>query len=510
MTRTKGTTMSTIRTGPARPFGGLRAASIALGCTVGLLVAACGSPPSSGDGGGREASGEKAPIADCPLDALDEASGTVNVDLWYGGLGGSPDAVLQDMAKRFNASQDKVVVKANSQGASYEEMLRKYEGASATPAQLPQIAYVEDTALGEMVDKGQVLPAQACMEADGYDAKQIEAVARTSFSVDGVLQPGYMNVSTPVLYYNKVHFKKAGLDPEKPPTTFAELREVSEALKKAGVSKQPLAFKADAWFFSTWLSGLGQEVVNNDNGRSAPPTEATFNTPEAVAMLEDLQSMHEDGLISTFPVTEGSINHYLALLQEDSSMLIETSTATSTIRDFLGGELDAEAAGVGFDTSDLDLDITKLVPAAGPLPGPEAGGKVYASGGAFFMLNTSSPAQQAASWEFMKFMLQADNALAWHTEAGYLPVVKEVLDDPAVETFWETDVAGVMLKNAVDQLNDADPDQAGPLMGPFAQYKDAINAMLFEVVGDGNADPAGALAAAETKVNGILTDYNGG
>ncbi|MEO6989586.1 MAG: extracellular solute-binding protein, partial [Aquihabitans sp.] len=290
MTRTKGIFMSTITTGSTRRSGGFRTASIALGCTVSLLVAACGSPPSSGDGGGR-ASGEKGGESladDCPLDALDDATGTVNVDLWYGGLGGSPDAVLQDMAKRFNASQKKVVVTANSQGASYEEMLRKYEGASSTPKQLPQMVYVGDTALGEMVDKGQVLPGGACMEADDYDPKQLDLVARESFSVDGVLYPAYMNVSTPVLYYNKVHFKKAGLDPEKPPTTFAELREMAQALKDAGVSDKPLAFKADEWFFTTWLSGLGLETVDNDNGRNAPPTEAVFDVPDAVDLLTDL------------------------------------------------------------------------------------------------------------------------------------------------------------------------------------------------------------------------------
>ncbi|MEO6989636.1 MAG: extracellular solute-binding protein, partial [Aquihabitans sp.] len=228
-----------------------------------------------------------------------------------------------------------------------------------------------------------------------------------------------------------------------------------------------------------------------------------------VDLLTDLQDMQKDGLIETFPVTEGSINHYLALAQEKSSMLIETSTASSTIRDFLGGGLDAEAAGAGFEAADLDFDVTKLVPAAGPIPGPKSGGKVFASGGAFYILNTSSPAEQAASWEFTKFMLQPENAYAWHTEAGYLPVVKAVLDDPRVAEFWETDVAGVMLKQSVDQLRDADPDTTRPLMGPYSKFTDIVQAMLFDVVGATGADPAGALSSAEGKVTDMLTEYNG-
>src|SRR5690606_37243283 len=158
--------------------------------------------------------------------------------------------------------------------------------------------------------------------------------------------------------------------------------------------------------------------------------------------------------------------------------------------DFLGGKLDAEAAGAGFDTAGLDLDVTRLVPGAAKIPGPEAPGRVYGSGGAFYILNTSSPAEQAASSALLKVMLEPDNAYAWHTQAGYLPIVKEVVNDPRVSEFWETDVAGVMLKHSVDQLNDADPDQAGPLMGPYAQFKEIVNTMLFNVMGEDHADPA--------------------
>ena len=81
---------------------------------------------------------------------------------------------MKGMAAAFNKSQDKIEVNANSQGAAYEEVLRKYEGASSTPKQLPQIIYLEDTTLGEMVDKGQILPAESCMKADGYEPNAAE------------------------------------------------------------------------------------------------------------------------------------------------------------------------------------------------------------------------------------------------------------------------------------------------------------------------------------------------
>jgi len=185
--------------------------------------------------------------------------------------------------------------------------------------------------LGELVDKGQVLPAEACMEADDFDPTEITPAARAAYSVDDVLYPGYMNVSTPILYYNKVHFQKAGLDPENPTKTIDEIEAAAKKIKAAGVAKKPFSFKADQWFVSTWLSGVGQDMVNNDNGRSKPATKATFDSAPAQELFGDLKRMDDEGLLNAFPVTDGSIDHSLALINEDSSMLVETSTASGTI-----------------------------------------------------------------------------------------------------------------------------------------------------------------------------------
>ena len=325
--------------------------------------------------------------------------------------------------------------------------------------------------------------------------------------MEGVLWPGYMNVSTPMIYFNKVHFQKAGLDPNDPPGTLEEVREAARKLKDAGVSQKPLSFKVNRWFFETWLVGINQDIVNNDNGRDAAATEASFNTPEAVDLLEFLKTMNTDGLLNAFAATEGSIDHYLALVSEQSSMVIETSTASTTIRDALGGKITAAEAGIDFDQSVIDK--AALVPGGGSYPGIEAPGKVFASGGAFYILNAGTPAQQAASWKFLQFMLQPENAREWHVNGGYLPVVKSVLDEEEVRTFWDTDVAGVLLLNAVDQLKAADPDQAGPLIGPFPAYTEAVQGALEGVLFSG-ADPAQALKDAEAAVNKTLTDYNGG
>lgn len=474
---------------------------------AGLVLGACGAPPSSGGGGaGRNAAGTKAKLPKCPLDALKKATGKVKVNMWYSGIVDPPVTVLTDLIKEFNASQDKIVVSADNQGTSYAEGLRKYEGAASTPKQLPDMILLEDTMLGEMVDKGQVLPAESCMKADGYDKEQLTAAARSSYEVDGVLYPGYMNVSTPILYYNKVHFQKAGLDPEKPPTTIAEMAEAARKIKAAGVAPKPISFLANEWFLNTWMAGVGQDAVDNDNGRTKPPSTGTFDTKEVQGALGQLRDMNEEGLINPFPVTDGKIDHYLALISEQSSMLIETSTASGTIAQALGGELKGDQGGINVDA--IELDTKKIVPGSGEMPGIDAPGKVFASGGAFYILNTGTPAQQAASWKFYQFMLKPENAKKWHIEGGYLPVVKSVVDDPDVAKFQESAVAGQLLAPAAAQLSAADPDQAGPLIAPYRQYQDELRAAMEGVLFNGK-DPKGALSTAQENVTSLLKDYNG-
>lgn len=56
-----------------------------------------------------------------------------------------------------------------------------------------------------------------------------------SDSKTGHLLSQPFNSSTPVLYYNKDAFKKAGLDPEQPPKTWQDLADYAAKLKASGM-----------------------------------------------------------------------------------------------------------------------------------------------------------------------------------------------------------------------------------------------------------------------------------
>jgi len=487
-----------------------RTATLVVLAAAGLMATACSDPPTSGSGEQADVEaggGGEAALPDCPLDSLDEATGPVEVTLWYGGIGGVTKETMENMVDAFNASQDAVHVTASDQGSSYAEVYRKFESAaSANTDQLPDVVLLENTQLQVLADGGLILPAQSCMEAAGYEITDIEPAVRSAYSVGGVLYPGYANVSSQVLYYNKAHWVEAGLDPASPPQTLEEIYEQAKKLKAAGISEKPFAFKISATVFENWLSGDGVDVVNNNNGHDGQATEATFDTPEARDTLALLKRMNDEGLVNVFASTEGGIDQYLALATQQSSMLIETSGAAVNIAEALGGNLTAADVGVHFDASLVDR--TQLVPATGTFPGLKAAGQVHPGGGGFFIVNTAPPEEQAGSWRFLEFMLQPENAKEWHIRGSYLPIVKSVGDEPDVQAFWKDEVAGVLLKPAVDQLAAADPDESGPLIGPYTDFTDHLENAIEGVLLSG-ADVEEALASAQDEVTASLERYAG-
>jgi sn-glycerol 3-phosphate transport system substrate-binding protein len=475
---------------------------------AGLMAAACSEPPTSGSGEAAdvEAGGEAA-LPECPLDALDSAKGPVEVTLWYGGIGGVTKETMEHMVEAFNASQDKVHVTASDQGSSYAEVYRKFESAaSANTDQLPDVVLLENTQLQVLADGGLILPAESCMEAAAYDITNIEPAVRSAYSVGGVLYPGYANVSSQVLYYNKAHWVKAGLDPTAPPKTLQEIYEQAKKLKAAGVSDKPWAFKISATVFENWLSGDGIDVVNNNNGHDGQATEATFDTPEARDALALVKRMNDEGLVNVFASTEGGVDQYLALATQQSSMLIETSGAGVNIAEALGGNLTAADVGAEFDASLVDR--TQLVPGTGQFPGLQSAGQVHPGGGGFFIVNTAPPEEQAGAWTFLEFMLQPENAKEWHLRGSYLPIVKSVADEPDVQAFWKDQVAGVLIKPAVDQLAAADPDESGPLIGPYTDFTDNLENAIEGVLLSGD-DVESALTTAQDEVTQSLERYAG-
>jgi len=469
----------------------------ALVLTLCLLGASCGG--DGGDGTGEEAGG----LPPCPVDALDAATGPVEIVVWHT-QGAKPGETLEALTAQYNASQSKVRVRLENQGTNYAELQRKFEAAIAS-RQLPDLIVFDDTAVQLMADSGVVLPAQSCVDAEGYDLSQFREVAVNYYTIDGVLWPVSANLGNVLLYYNKNHFRAAGLDPEDPPETLAEVREYAERIKAAGVVDTPLVHEFSAWKTEFWLTGAGAPVVDNDNGRGGGETTAAALDPNPVAseLFTWFKQMQDDGLLTAVPSVDGQIDQFLAMANQKASMVVESSSAATSVEAFLGGDTSvAEDAAGAVET----VNISGLDIGAGVFPGLSEPGRTQMGGAAWFLLSTSTPAEQAASWDFAKFLNTVPAQVLWLTGGSYLPYNTAAATDPAAQQFFTAGLSGRWLKIANDQIDAIDPDFPGPLIGPYYDFREELEKAQDDLM-FGGATPAQALARAQAGVTAALERY---
>ena len=105
----------------------------------------------------------------------------------------------------------------------------------------------------------------------------------------GVQQSMPWAVSNVIMYYNPVAFQKAGLNPNSPPQTFAQVTAASKKIVAAHAATHGVALPAKPYVFEFLLAKSGGQYVNNGNGRIARATAGRPDQPdvhEGLAVVE--------------------------------------------------------------------------------------------------------------------------------------------------------------------------------------------------------------------------------
>ncbi len=461
---------------------------------VTLVAAACGDNGDNGaaDGNGdngadREngAEGRAADPANCPIEALDDADGVVDITLWHG-IAGLAGVTLDEFADEYNAAQDRVRVNIESQG-DYEELFTKFTEASRADDfnTLPNILLAEDTNTQFMVDSRAVVAADDCIAADPDAEAHYDTLAdfvRASYTVDGLLWPAAFGVSTPIIYYNRAHLEQAGLDPDDAPGDLDTLRSTAEAIKAERPEGFPIIFRADSWWIENLSTREQDDLVDNDNGRAGLGRESELlndTTLEVVAWMVD---MVEDELMTVIAYSQ-AVDGYLAVARADadnSSMLIETSTAATTVDALLGGDVDAD--DIGLDGLD---GLEPIEVGVGELPGPRSAGSGQVGGNGWYIVDGPDPEKIAATWDFLRWVTETPQQVKWTLQGSYLPVWEGPREDPELQEYFTETRAGRWLSVAVNSLETINPEFPGPLIGPYKEFREASRTALERILIDG-------------------------
>jgi len=237
-------------------------------------------------------------IAATLVPVLAEAQQKVQVDFWHGltqPLGG----ILENVAAGFNASQDKYQVNATFKGSYPETMVAAIAAFRAGNA--PHIVQMFEVGTATMMAaRTAIKPVHELAKETGVniDPKNYVGGVRGYYSTaDGKLVSMPFNSSTPIAWYNKDAFKKAGLDPEKPPRTWEETR---DAAKKIVQAKAAVCGYTMAW--PTWTQYENFSAIHNvplatkANGMKGMDAELKVNSPLHVKHMQTLMDMHKEGV----------------------------------------------------------------------------------------------------------------------------------------------------------------------------------------------------------------------
>jgi sn-glycerol 3-phosphate transport system substrate-binding protein len=331
-----------------------------------------------------------------------------------------------------------------------------------------------------------------CAKADKYSFSDFLPRVTSYYTVQGTQYAMPFNTSGPVLYYNKKAFSAAGLDPNSPPKSLADVRTAAEKLKANGV-EAPLGYKTDPIFFEQWTAMANQLFVNHGNGRSGRATKVAFDSSTGRDIFTWLDGMVKDGLATTNPDLGNSMyDDLLGIRSLSHAMAFDTSAALGTIKTVLSGG----------DDPDIDLGVA---PMPSPVPGALPGG-VFNQGGELFMVNKSSPEKQAAAWQYLKFLAQPENVTAWAIATGYMPIRKSSAASSEMQRYWQQNPG---FEVAYDQLLSGrnTTASAGSVIGENKGVRDAVRDEQNSMFLNGTS-PKDALATAAKDATAAIDDYN--
>jgi sn-glycerol 3-phosphate transport system substrate-binding protein len=454
----------------------MRIRAVLLAVVIAIAFVGC-----SGGSGGESSSGSTG----CPLDALNRAKSPVTITFWHVQARANLDE-LRRQTDAFNASQSKVRVKLVDQ-TGYPEALQKYK-AGLTNGDLPDLAQFEETAVQTLLDSKSTVTLQDCVDRDKYDLSDFIRRTISYYTVDGKLRALPWPVSNPILLYDKSKFRKAGLDPDRPPQTLDEVREMSRTIVARGAAKYGIALRTQDYYNEFFYAKAGQAYVNNDGGRNGRATKALLDNSTGRKIWTWWKDMVSSGLALNAGSAPGNFDNLLSLGNGDAAMTIDASAALGTILQVLKS---GQYPGVE--------------PAAGPLPSLKVGGGVPVGDGSLWISNRVSPAKQAAAWQFAKFLEEPKQQAALAAATGFVPVRQSAVEFPELQAFWRNEPA---FRVAYDQLlAPGGPAANGSVIGNYQGVRDAVRDALTAMLAQGKSVDD-ALADAQRNADAAIQEYN--
>ncbi|GEM_PF-314770 len=417
-----------------------------------------------------------APAAPAPTAAPAAAAQTaaaatgVTLNVWVRDYTLNMDSPFKTAKAAFEAKHPGVTV--NLVGSPYDEQYQKIILSKAGGVK-PDVFQMDQIWVGEMAAKG------IAANLDSYYAKWDQTtdipdsyLASSKWKGSYYAAWAYTDVRTFV--WNKDLFRKAGLDPEKPPKTWDEMISMAKQIqdKVPGVSGIgfPAAAQegtADRWY--PYLFMAGGQILNDEQ------TKAAFSSPEGVKALQLLVD-----LVNKHGVTSK------AVLGQD---------ADAVLNSVFSGQYAMMLATVGDGWVDSKLDAATYKQKFGSALPPICDGcrPASAAGGWLLGVGADSPNKDLA-FEFISTVEATPNITPFEVKNSRVPVRKSGLANTAA---FQEDPYYPVVAEAAKVVHFA------PAVPQYPKIVEQLFTAIQKAV-QGSATPQEALDGAAAEVDQLL------
>ncbi|WP_457811781.1 sn-glycerol-3-phosphate ABC transporter substrate-binding protein UgpB [Sinorhizobium meliloti] len=334
---------------------------------------------------------------------------------WWHAMTGANNEMIEELTKEFNESQSTYKVVPVFKG-TYPETLNAGIAAFRSK-QPPAIIQVFDAGSGTMMAaEGAIVPAAEILQKGGFTfdkSQYLPGIVAYYSKPDGTMLSFPYNSSSPILYYNKDAFQKAGLNVDNPPKTWPEVFEAAKKIKTSGA--------APCGMTSTWLTWIQTENFaawnnvpygTNENGLGGTDVKLQINAPLYVEHFQAIADLAQDGAF-----------RYGGRTSEAKQLF--TSGECAILTESSGGLGDIAKSGVNYGI--------------GQLPYYEGHGpqNTIPGGASLWVFAGKSDEEYKGVAEFFNFLSQTEIQAKLHQVSGYMPVTMAAYEETKKSGFYE-------------------------------------------------------------------------
>ena len=404
------------------------------------------------------------------------AQNPIEVQFYYPVAGGGPiTKTIDGYAAEFNKAYPQYKIVPIYAGTYQETIVKALTAHKSGKA--PATSVLLSTDMFTLIDEDAIAPIDDFIKTEEDKAwlKGFYPAFMANSQTGGKTWGVPFQRSTVVMYYNKDAFKEAGLDPNKAPQNWAELKEAAHKLTKKDANGNVMQYgiQIPSTGFAYWMlqtfTTPNDVLLANEAG-----TQVTLDNPKVIEALEYWVNLAKEGVHPKGVVEWGTTPK--DFMEKKAAIIVTTTGNLTNIKN---------NAKFDFGVAQIAGNIRKGSPTGG---------------GNFYIFKNAPKEQQEAAFKFAQWITQPERAAHWSMDSGYVAVSPAAYNTPTLKKYGEDFPAALVAR-----------DQLPVSVAEFSTHEnqrvtktlnDAIQAAL-----NGTKTPAQAMKDAQREADRILRSY---